>query len=67
MSTDAITAGTVIKKTKLHAESLLTSTGKTVLPTITAQVEAQEEANQLKVINQAVIGAKRVLWKPSRN
>ena len=33
-------------------------TGKTVLPTITAQVEAQEEADYLNVINQAVIGAK---------
>ena len=36
----------------------MASTNKTVLPTITAQAEAQVEANQLNVINQAVIGAK---------
>ena len=58
MSTDTITTGSVIKKAKLHAESLLTSTGKTVLPIITTRVEAQEEANRLNVINQAVIGMK---------
>jgi hypothetical protein len=45
MSTDEIMVGSVIKKAKLHAKSLLTSTNKTVLPTITTQVEAQEEAN----------------------
>jgi hypothetical protein len=33
-------------------------TGKTVLPTITARAEAQEEADRLNVINQAVIGTK---------
>ncbi len=33
-------------------------TGKTALPSITAQAEAQEEANQLNVINQSAIGAK---------
>ncbi len=33
-------------------------TGKTVLPIITTQAEAQEEANQLNVINQLVIRAK---------
>ncbi len=32
--------------------------GKTVLPIITTQAETQEEANQLNVINQSVIGAK---------
>ena len=58
MSTDAITAGSVIKKAKLHAESCSTSTRKTVLPTITARAEAQEEAICLNVINQAVIGKK---------
>jgi hypothetical protein len=36
----------------------LTTTGKTVLPTFTARTEAQEEADQLNVINQSVIGAK---------
>jgi hypothetical protein len=33
-------------------------TGKTILPTFTSQTEAQEEANQLNIINQSVIGAK---------
>ena len=43
MSTDAIMAEAVIKKAKLQAESLSTMTGKTILPTITARAEAQEE------------------------
>jgi hypothetical protein len=46
--TDAITASSVIKAV----------TSKTVLPSITARAEAQEEANQLNVINQLVISAK---------
>ena len=58
MSTNGITVGSVIKEAKLHAAACSTSTGKTVLPTITAQAEAQEEANRLNVINQAVISAK---------
>ena len=58
MSTNAIMAGFMIKEAKLHAEARLTLTGKTVLPTITTQAKAQEEANCLNVINQAVIGAK---------
>ena len=33
-------------------------TGKTVLPTFTTRTETQEEADQLNVINQLVIGAK---------
>jgi hypothetical protein len=41
----------------------LRTTGKTVLPTFTAQTEAQEEADQLKVINQKVIGAKEGVVK----
>ncbi len=56
--TNAITAGSVIKKAKENAKVLLILTGKTVLPIITTQVEAQEEADQLNVINQSVIGAK---------
>jgi hypothetical protein len=56
-STDAITAGSVIKKAKQNAKVLSILTGKTVLPIITTRAEAQEEANQLKVINQSVIGA----------
>jgi hypothetical protein len=43
---------------KKRADKLLTTTGKTVLPTFTTQMEAQEEANQLNVINQSVISAK---------
>ncbi len=33
-------------------------TGKTILPSITAQMEAQEEGNRLNVINQLVISTK---------
>ncbi len=57
-STDAITAGSVIKKAKQNAEALSISTGVTVLPIVTTQAEAQEEADQLNVINQSVTGAK---------
>ncbi len=57
-STNAITAGSVLKLAKKQADNLLTTTGKTVLPTFTTRTEAQEEANQLNVINQSVIGAK---------
>jgi hypothetical protein len=39
--TNAITAGSVIKKAKQNAEVLLILTGKTVLPIITTQAEAQ--------------------------
>jgi hypothetical protein len=58
-STDAITASYVIKEAKQRVDMLTKSTGKTVSPSITAQVEAQEEANQLNVINQSVIGTKK--------
>jgi hypothetical protein len=57
-STDAITAGSVLKSAKKRADKLSTTTGKTVLPTFTTQTEAQEEADRLNVINQSVIGAK---------
>ncbi len=57
-STDAITAGSVLKSAKKQADKLLTTTGKTVLPTFTTQTEAQGEANQLNIINQSLIGAK---------
>ncbi len=62
-STDAITANSIIKQAKKRADKLTALTGKTVLPSITAQAEAQEEANQLNVINQLVIGAKKGLVK----
>jgi hypothetical protein len=57
-STDAITASYVVKEATNRADELTASTSKTVLPSIASQVEAQEEANQLNVINQSVIGAK---------
>jgi hypothetical protein len=62
-STDAITASYAIKKAKNRADELTASTGKTVIPSITSQAEAQEEANQLNVINQSVIGAKEGVVK----
>jgi hypothetical protein len=57
-STDAITAGSVLKSAKKRADELSTTTGKTILPTFTTRTEAQEEADRLNVINQSVIGAK---------
>ena len=62
-SADAITASYMIKKAKNRADKLTASTGKTILPSITSRVEAQEEANQLNVINQLVIGAKEGVVK----
>jgi hypothetical protein len=56
--TDAITAGSILKAAKKQADELTTTTGKTILPTFTTQMEAQEEADRLNVINQLVIGAK---------
>jgi hypothetical protein len=60
-STDAITAGFAIKAAKRRAYVLTAMTRKTVLPSIIAQTEAQEEAHQLNVINQLVICAKEGL------
>ncbi len=57
-STDAITARSVIKKAKQNAKVLSILTGKTILPINTTQADAQEEANQLSIINQSVIRAK---------
>jgi hypothetical protein len=57
-STVAITASYVAKEAKNRADKLTASTGKTVLPSITSQAEAQEKTDQLNVINQSVIGAK---------
>jgi hypothetical protein len=62
-STDAITASYIIKKAKNRADKLTASTSKTVLPSITSRVEAQEEADWLNVINQLVIGAKKGVVK----
>ena len=58
ISTDASTAGSVLKSSKKRTDKLSTTTGKTILPTFTTRTEAQEEADQLNVINQSVIGAK---------
>jgi hypothetical protein len=57
-STDVITASYVIKEAKKRVDKLTASTGKPISPSITARVEAQEEADQLNVINQSVIGTK---------
>jgi hypothetical protein len=57
-STNAITAGSVIKATKKQAEELTNTTVKTSLLTITSWTEVQEEANHLNIINQSVISAK---------
>ena len=56
--TDSITAGSVLKSAKKRADELSTTTGKTILLTFNTQTEAQEEADQLNVINHSVIGAK---------
>jgi hypothetical protein len=57
-SIDTITASYIVKEAKNRVDELTASTGKTVLPSITSQAEAQEEADQLNVINQSVIGTK---------
>jgi len=62
-STDAITAGSVLKSAKKRADKLSTMTGKSVLPTFHTRTEAQKEADQLNVINQSVIGAKEGVVK----
>ncbi len=62
-STDAITAGSILKTAKKQADKLTTTTGKTILPTFTKRTEAQEEAHHLNVINQLVIGAKEGVVK----
>jgi hypothetical protein len=51
------------QKAKNRADRLTASTSKTILPSITSQTEAQEEANQQNVINQLVIGAKEGMVK----
>ncbi len=62
-STDAITAGSIIKAAKKRADKLTATIGKTFLPSITARTEAQEEADWLNVINQSVVGVKEGLVK----
>jgi hypothetical protein len=62
-STDAIMAGSTIIAAKKRADQLTATTGKTVLPSITSRAEAQEDANQLNIINQLIIGAKEGVAK----
>jgi len=62
-SINPITAKSVLKLAKNQADTLSTTTGKSILPTITTRTEAQEEANRLNVINQSVIGAKEGVVK----
>jgi hypothetical protein len=57
-STDAIMANSVLKAAKARADTALKASSTTITPTITSQLEAQEEADCLNVINQLVIGAK---------
>ena len=66
-STDAITAGSVLKLAKKRADELAATTGKTVFPTFTTQTEAQEEADRLNVINQFDIGAKEGISRQYQN
>jgi len=56
--TDAITANSVLKAAKARADAALKASSTTITPAITSQLEAQEEADRLNVINQSVIGAK---------
>jgi hypothetical protein len=57
-STNAITANSVLKAAKARADTALKASSTTITPTITSQLEAQEEADHLNVINQLVIGTK---------
>ncbi len=57
-SIDAITTSYVVKEAKKRVDKLKASTSKTVIPSITSQAEAQEEADRLNVINQLVVGPK---------
>ncbi len=56
--TNAITANSVLKAAKAKANAALKASSTTITPTITSQLEAQEEADCLNMINQLVIGAK---------
>jgi hypothetical protein len=62
-STDAITANSVLKAAKARTDAASKASSTTITPTITSQLEAQEEADRLNVINQSVIGAKEGIVK----
>jgi hypothetical protein len=62
-STGAITANSVLKTAKARADAASKASSTTITPAITSQLEAQEEAYHLNVINQLVIGAKEGVVK----
>jgi hypothetical protein len=62
-STDAIMANSVLKAAKNKVDAASKAASTTIAPTITSQLEAQEEANRCNVINQSVIGAKEGVAK----
>ncbi len=49
--TDAITANSVLKAAKARVDAASKASSTTITPTITSQLEAQEEADCLNVIN----------------
>ncbi len=63
-STDAITAGSLLKTAKKQADKLTTTTSKTILPTFTTQTEAQEKADHLNVINHWSSAQRRASSRP---
>jgi hypothetical protein len=63
ISTNAITANSVLKAAKARAEAASKTSSTMITPAITLGLEAQEEADHLNVINQSVIGAKEGVVK----
>jgi hypothetical protein len=57
-STSAVTAKTVLDDAKHIAIAASTTSGTTIPPAIDMRSDAQDEADRLNLINQAVIGAK---------
>ena len=62
-STNTIMANSVLKAAKARADAASKAMSTTITPAITSQLEAQEEADRLNVINQLVIGAKEGVVK----
>jgi hypothetical protein len=56
--TNAITANSVLNAAKTKSDTASKAASTTIAPTTTSQLEAQEEANCLNVINQSVISVK---------
>ncbi len=61
--TNAITANSVLKAAKARADMASKASSTMITTTIASQLEAQEEADRLNVINQLVIGAKEGIVK----